>query len=157
MAEHFCHRCGHRNPGGANFCSSCGAALVPEGGDLTMKISPDAAADSDVTVKLTGLSAANAALVIRRGAEGHGAGETFRLASQVTTAGRADESDIFLDDVTVSRRHAVFVQTSAGWMVKDAGSLNGTYVNKQLVTERSLENGDEVQIGKFRMVFVVGE
>jgi pSer/pThr/pTyr-binding forkhead associated (FHA) protein len=130
---------------------------VPEGGDLTMKISPDASADSDVTVSLSDVTTENAALIIRRGSEGHDAGETFRLASQVTTVGRADESDIFLDDVTVSRRHAVFVQTGSGWMVKDAGSLNGTYVNKQLVTERMLENGDEVQIGKFRMVFVVAD
>jgi Inner membrane component of T3SS, cytoplasmic domain len=157
MAEHFCNRCGHRNPNISNFCSSCGAALVPDGGDLTMKISADEADSSDVTVKISGFDAQHAALVIRRGAEGHGAGETFRLEGQVTTAGRADDSDILLDDVTVSRRHAVFVRSAEGYIVKDAGSLNGTYVNRQLVTERTLENGDEVQIGKFRMVFVVND
>jgi hypothetical protein len=157
VAEQFCHRCGHRNPTGSNFCSSCGAAMIPDGGDLTMKISPDAANDSEVEVSIPGLSAVQGALVIRRGAEGHGAGETFHLEGQVTTAGRADDSDIFLDDVTVSRRHAVFVRTAEGFMVKDAGSLNGTYVNRQLITERLLENGDEVQVGKFRMVFVVGD
>jgi hypothetical protein len=157
VAEQFCHRCGHRNPTGSNFCSSCGAALIPDGGDLTMKISPDSANDSEVEVSIPGLSAAQGALVIRRGAEGHGAGETFPLEGQVTTAGRSDDSDIFLDDVTVSRRHAVFVRTAEGFIVKDAGSLNGTYVNRQLITERLLETGDEVQVGKFRMVFVVGD
>ncbi len=155
MAEHFCNRCGHRNASTANFCSSCGAAMLPDGGDLTMKISADETDATDVTVKISGLDAQHGALVIRRGAEGHGAGETFRLDGQVTTAGRADDSDILLDDVTVSRRHAVFVRSAEGFIVKDAGSLNGTYVNRQLVTERTLENGDEVQIGKFRMVFVV--
>jgi hypothetical protein len=157
VPEHFCHRCGHRNPTGSNFCSSCGAAMVPDGGDLTMKISADQIDSTDVTVKISGFDSQHAALVIRRGAEGHGAGETFRLEGQVTTAGRADDSEILLDDVTVSRRHAVFVRTAEGYMVKDAGSLNGTYVNKQLVTERVLENGDEVQVGKFRMVFVVND
>lgn len=122
-----------------------------------MKISADEADASDVVVKISGFDAQHAALVIRRGAEGHGAGETFRLEGQVTTAGRADDSDILLDDVTVSRRHAVFVRSTDGYIVKDAGSLNGTYVNRQLVTERTLENGDEVQVGKFRMVFVVND
>jgi hypothetical protein len=157
MPEHFCSRCGHRNANTANFCSSCGAALVPDGGDLTIKISPDESDATDVTVKISGIDAQHAALVVRRGAEGHGAGETFRLDAQVTTAGRADDSDILLDDVTVSRRHAVFVRGADGFLVKDAGSLNGTYVNRQLVTERKLDAGDEVQIGKFRMVFVVND
>jgi pSer/pThr/pTyr-binding forkhead associated (FHA) protein len=157
MSEHFCSRCGHRNLESANFCSSCGAALVPDGGDLTMKITADVTGGSDVTVKLTNFDSAHGVLIVRRGAEGHGAGETFELSAQVTTAGRADDSDIFLDDVTVSRRHAVFVRTAEGYMVKDAGSLNGTYVNKQLITERALTSGDEVQVGKFRMVFMVGD
>jgi FHA domain/zinc-ribbon domain len=157
MSDHFCNGCGHRNADGANFCSSCGATLVPEGGELTVTLSPDEQGGEDVTVRIDKFAHGHGVLVVRRGSEGADAGETFRLDESVTTAGRSDDSDIFLDDVTVSRRHALFVMTKEGYSVKDAGSLNGTYVNRQLVTERLLANGDEVQIGKFRLVFLVGE
>ncbi len=157
MNEAFCHRCGHRNPDGANFCASCGATLVPEGGELTMTLAPSEDSATDVTVRIEKFEHGHGVLVVRRGSEGAEAGETFRLEAPVTTAGRSDDSDVFLDDVTVSRRHALFVITPEGYLVKDAGSLNGTYVNRQLATERLLANGDEVQIGKFRLVFLVGE
>ncbi len=157
MSENFCHRCGHRNPEGANFCASCGGTLVPDGGELTMTLGPEDQTGVDVTVRIDNFEAGHGVLVVRRGSEGADAGETFRLEATVTTAGRSDDCDIFLDDVTVSRKHAIFMQTQGEYLVKDAGSLNGTYVNRQLVSERSLVNGDEVQIGKFRLVFLVGE
>ena len=71
----------------------------------------------------------------------------------MVTAGRHQDSDIFLDDISVSRRHATFTRTPEGIVVKDLGSLNGTYVNRDLVDECLLRHGDEVQIGKFRLVF----
>ena len=94
-----------------------------------------------------------ALLVVKRGPN---AGSRFILAKNVTTAGRHPESDIFLDDVTVSRRHAEFTRVADGYEVADAGSLNGTYVNREAVESSALANGDEVQIGKFRLVFLTG-
>jgi pSer/pThr/pTyr-binding forkhead associated (FHA) protein len=93
-------------------------------------------------------------LVVRRGPN---AGSRFLLDAETTTAGRHPESDIFLDDVTVSRRHAEFKQTSDGFAVRDVGSLNGTYVNRERIDETLLHAGDEVQIGKFRLVFLSGQ
>jgi pSer/pThr/pTyr-binding forkhead associated (FHA) protein len=94
-----------------------------------------------------------ALLVVRRGPN---AGARFLLDHDVTTSGRHPDSDIFLDDVTVSRRHAEFHRGSTGFTVRDVGSLNGTYVNRERVESSSLSNGDEVQIGKFRLVFIAG-
>jgi len=92
----------------------------------------------------------SALLVVLRGSN---AGSRFLLNTDVVSAGRHQSADIFLDDISVSRRHAVFIRTPAGVVVKDEGSLNGTYVNRDLVDECRLRNGDEVQIGKFRLVF----
>jgi pSer/pThr/pTyr-binding forkhead associated (FHA) protein len=78
------------------------------------------------------------------------------LDSDVTRAGRHPESDIFLDDITVSRRHAEFQRGSGGYVVRDVGSLNGTYLNRERIDETDLANGDEVQIGKFKLVFLTG-
>ena len=94
-----------------------------------------------------------ALLVVRRGPN---AGARFLLDHDVTTSGRHPDSDIFLDDVTVSRKHAVFRRTDSGFVVRDVGSLNGTYVNRERIEEGRLGNGDEVQIGKFRLVFLAG-
>lgn len=93
-----------------------------------------------------------ALLVVKRGPN---AGSRFLLDSDLTTAGRHPESDIFLDDVTVSRRHAEFYRRDGGFTVRDVGSLNGTYVNRERIEEVSLAGGDEVQIGKFRLVFLL--
>jgi len=90
-------------------------------------------------------------LVVKRGPN---AGSRFVLESDVTRAGRHPESDIFLDDITVSRRHAEFVRSETGYLVRDVGSLNGTYVNRERVEEGELHGGDEVQIGKFRLVYL---
>ena len=91
----------------------------------------------------------SALLVVRRGPN---SGSRFLLDSDLTTAGPPPESDIFLDDVTVSRRHVEFVRGADGFTVRDVGSLNGTYVNRERIDEATLASGDEVQIGKYRLV-----
>jgi len=153
----FCNNCGHRNPSGANFCSSCGAVLEQTSGDeSTVTLSPVEAgdgADEDITVALDDLPEGIGLLVVKRGPN---AGSKYVLDLPVTTAGRHPDSDIFLDDITVSRRHAEFRRASAGYEVSDVGSLNGTYLNRARIEESSLANGDEVQIGKFRLVFLTG-
>jgi pSer/pThr/pTyr-binding forkhead associated (FHA) protein len=115
--------------------------------------SPEAETNEEV-VGLEGLSAGTALLVVKRGPN---AGSRFQLDRDKVTAGRHPESDIFLDDVTVSRRHAEFRRTSDGFEVADIGSLNGTYVNREPIEVSTLSNGDEVQIGKFRLVFLSGD
>ena len=100
-----------------------------------------------------GLPAGSALLVVRRGPN---AGSRFLLDVPTTSAGRHPDSDIFLDDVTVSRRHAEFRRDAGEFVVVDVGSLNGTYVNREPVDSAVLANGDEVQIGKFRLVFLTG-
>jgi pSer/pThr/pTyr-binding forkhead associated (FHA) protein len=161
MAFVFCNACGHRNPEGANFCSSCGAPLDRVAGDdeRTITFLPvDPAQDSiltydDVTIDLATLPAGTGVLVVRSGPE---AGLRFALTRPVTNAGRHPESELFLDDVTVSRRHARIDRTPQGYEVVDAGSLNGTYLNRKRIERAPLRNGDELQIGKFRLVFLDG-
>lgn len=99
------------------------------------------------------LPTGSALLVVKRGPN---AGSRFLLDRDTTSAGRHPDSDIFLDDVTVSRRHAEFRRDGAEFVVVDVGSLNGTYVNREPVDTAVLANGDEVQIGKFRLVFLTG-
>jgi pSer/pThr/pTyr-binding forkhead associated (FHA) protein len=102
---------------------------------------------------LDGLPPGSALLVVKRGPN---AGSRFLLDAAVTTAGRHPESDIFLDDVTVSRRHAEFVRDGDSFVVRDVGSLNGTYLNRGRIDAAALAGGDEVQIGKYRLVFLTG-
>lgn len=104
-------------------------------------------------VGVEGLPPGAALLVVKRGPN---AGSRFLLDQPTTSAGRHPDSDIFLDDVTVSRRHAEFRQDDDTFQVVDVGSLNGTYVNREPVDSSELQNGDEVQIGKFRLVFLTG-
>jgi hypothetical protein len=154
MADTFCNTCGHRNPGNANFCSSCGNPLEGRAEEHTITLAPvDAdAVDDQLDVGLDDLPDGAATLVVTRGP---GAGSRFVLDGDVVQAGRHPESDIFLDDVTVSRRHAELVRSGPGWIVKDVGSLNGTYVTRQRIEDSSpLANGDEVQIGRFKLVFL---
>ena len=92
-----------------------------------------------------------ALLVVKRGPN---AGSRFLLDKDRTSAGRHPESDIFLDDVTVSRKHAEFSRQGGAFSVRDVGSLNGLYVNRQRIDQAALSGGDEVQIGKFRLVFL---
>ena len=159
----FCTQCGHANPDESRFCSNCGAALAraASSGDSTTTITIGAMDADTGGEKAEALSAADQAavdalppgsalLVVRRGPN---SGSRFLLDSDVTTAGRHPSSDIFLDDVTVSRRHAEFTRSDDGFTVRDVGSLNGTYVNRERIDEAQLSGGDEVQIGKYRLVF----
>ena len=154
MSAVFCTNCGHRNPGGSNFCSSCGHVLS-HGADepTTITIAPVEVGDleEEQAVSVTDLPDGMGMLVVKRGPN---AGSRFALEADVTKAGRHPESDIFLDDITVSRRHAEFVRQDTGYLVRDVGSLNGTYLNRERIEETRMTNGDEVQIGKFKLVFL---
>jgi uncharacterized OB-fold protein len=155
----FCNQCGHRNPPGSNFCSSCGAALnLAEIEDTTMThlVTPveEREGEEDLKVSADELAGGAALLVVRRGPN---EGSKYKLDAEVTRAGRHPESDIFLDDITVSRRHAEVIRRADGFHVLDVGSLNGTYVNRDRVEEARLSNGDELQIGKFKLVFFTGQ
>jgi hypothetical protein len=151
----FCTNCGHRNPPDANFCSSCGAVLGVPNSDTTVTLHPvdsqGEVGDEELTVTLPERPSGAGLLVVKRGPN---AGARFVLESWVTRAGRHPESDIFLDDITVSRRHAEFVRNDNGYAVRDVGSLNGTYVNRERIEESPLASGDEVQIGKFKLVYL---
>jgi pSer/pThr/pTyr-binding forkhead associated (FHA) protein len=168
----FCTACGHQNPDDARFCSQCGnrleqasAAPVQESteapGDTTATITFGAPAKdaehreerslSDVeAAAVDALPAGSALLVVQRGPS---AGSRFLLDTDVVSAGRHPDSEIFLDDVTVSRRHAEFRRGADGYLVADVGSLNRTYVNRDRIDEVALQGGDEVQIGKYRLVY----
>jgi hypothetical protein len=162
----LCTRCGHQNPEGSRFCAQCGAALSQErvgestsvipkvGSDDAVETGevPEATADAHAST-IESLPAGSALLVVKRGPN---AGSRFLLDQDVTTAGRHPDSDIFLDDVTVSRRHVEFHREGGGFSVHDVGSLNGTYVNREPVDVAPLAGGDEVQIGKFRLVYLTG-
>lgn len=167
-----CPRCGNQNPAAARFCSNCGTALrgggLPEGAaETTSTISisglesydPNTttgtgatpALSAEVLAAIDALPAGSALLIVQRGPN---SGSRFLLDSDKTTAGRHPQGDIFLDDVTVSRKHVEFRRTpGGGFTVADVGSLNGTYVNRERIDEVPLNNGDEVQIGKYRLVF----
>jgi len=165
----YCTQCGHENPASSRFCAQCGHALsrsnelplgdttkvIPKvGGEDSAEIPevPDEAqeADGDGGV-VESLPPGSALLVVKRGPN---AGSRFLLDRDVTTAGRHPDSEIFLDDVTVSRRHVEFVREDHGFLVRDVGSLNGTYVNREPIDTAILSGGDEVQIGKFRLIFL---
>ena len=151
----FCHNCGHRNPRGVNFCSSCGAALATAT-DTTISFVPEEPSgdlgEEELGVAVGELAEGAGVLVVKRGPD---TGGKYVLDKAVTSVGRHPESDIFLDDVTVSRRHAEFARTERGeYRLRDVGSLNGTYVNRQRIEDVVLASGDEVQIGKFKLVFL---
>jgi len=151
----FCNQCGHRNPPDSNFCSSCGAPLDALD-DRTITLSAvdplqDAPGpDDDVVVPVGEIAKGVGVLIVRAGAQ---AGARFELTSDLTRLGRPPDSEISLDDITVSRRHAYVQRLAEGYFVADSGSLNGTYVNQERVERAQLRHGDELQIGKFRLVF----
>jgi hypothetical protein len=151
----FCTNCGHRNPSEANFCSSCGSVLPTVSSDATITLHPldqtGEVGDEEVRVSLPDPAEGSGILVVERGPN---AGTRFVLDSEVTRVGRHPESDIFLDDITVSRRHAEFRRGPAGDEVRDVGSLNGTYVNRERIEKTELKSGDVVQIGKFKLVYL---
>jgi pSer/pThr/pTyr-binding forkhead associated (FHA) protein len=166
----YCTNCGNANPDDARFCAQCGRPLAGEqaaapavGGDPTATISIAGTERADISsdrqlnpvdaAAVDALPMGSALLVVQRGP---GAGSRFLLDKDVTTAGRHADSEIFLDDVTVSRRHATFTREGNTFTVADAGSLNGTYVNRDRIDTVMLKDTDEVQIGKYRLVFFQG-
>ncbi|MDA8371505.1 MAG: FHA domain-containing protein [Nocardiopsaceae bacterium] len=175
MSSVYCTQCGHAVADDARFCSNCGSPIRAAGqgaprsserrdsvGETTSTISISGIqaleAESDAGEELPGehanvdaLPSGTALLVVKRGPN---AGSRFLLDSDVTTVGRHPNSDIFLDDVTVSRRHVEFFRRGNGFGVRDVGSLNGTYVNRERIDEAELGGGDEIQIGKFRLVLL---
>jgi pSer/pThr/pTyr-binding forkhead associated (FHA) protein len=151
----FCNQCGHRNPPDSSFCSSCGSPLDSlDDRTITLTaIDPlqDApGSDDDVVVPVGELPTETGVLIVRAGAQ---AGARFVLNDEITRLGRHPDSEISLDDITVSRRHATIERTTDGYVLTDAGSLNGSYVNQERVERLLLRHGDELQIGKFRLVF----
>ena len=152
MSHVYCPECGFQNPESANYCARCGAHLVKEdAGDTTQTF--NAVEESDERPTPQDLGIEGPALVVRSG--GGRAGETFHPQGDSTTIGRSPDCGIFLDDVTVSRRHAVLREREGAFSIEDQGSLNGTFVNRRRIeAEQRLEDGDEVQIGKYRLTFL---
>jgi hypothetical protein len=144
----YCTRCGHANPDEASFCASCGQPLqAADDATLAITIEPDETEDSP---SLEGLRGDQALLVIKGGPT---AGSTVLLEKDVTVCGRNPKSDVFLNDISVSRRHAEIHRDGSRFTLKDAGSLNGTYVNRERVEQASLSSGDELQVGRFKLIF----
>jgi ribosomal protein L40E len=142
MSHIYCPECGFQNPEAANYCAKCGELLVREESDET----------TQTFSALDDLGVQGPALVIRSG--GGRAGESFVPQAGGTTVGRSPDCGVFLDDVTVSRRHAVVIERESRWYIEDQGSLNGTFVNRKRVESAELEDGDELQIGKYRLSFL---
>jgi pSer/pThr/pTyr-binding forkhead associated (FHA) protein len=153
-----CPECGFDNAEGANYCQKCGAYLAATGdipsGETTEAYTVDDTTGELKPVDLDRVTEKGATLVIRTG--GGRGGETFPLDNDRMTIGRNPDAEIFLDDVTVSRRHATFTREGDTFTVSDAGSLNGTYVNRDRIDTVVLKDTDEVQIGKYRLVFFQG-
>jgi hypothetical protein len=149
----YCPECGFQNLESANFCSRCGAALVTEepADDSTMTFSAEEL-EEEGGAGVEELGVEGPTLVVRSG--GGRAGEQFPLERTQTTIGRTPDCDIFLDDVTVSRRHAIVTKGAARFTLQDLGSLNGTFLNRHRIEQAELESGDEVQIGKYRLIFL---
>jgi hypothetical protein len=159
MAVH-CTECGFVNSEGANYCQRCGALLARDdpagaggaGGDpVTATYVIDDQTGELVPVELGQVTARGPALVIRAG--GGRVGESFSVEGERMSIGRRPDSAIFLDDVTVSRDHALLINRGDQWHLDDCGSLNGTYVNRTRIDSQRLDDGDEVQIGKYKLTF----
>jgi pSer/pThr/pTyr-binding forkhead associated (FHA) protein len=152
----YCTNCGHRNPDGSNFCSSCGHSLSEKGGDATITFQTgelEADLEEEIHISPEELEGGRAVLIVKRGPN---AGSKFFMDEDRVVVGRHPDSDIFLDDITVSRQHAEIKRAGTSFSLSDVGSLNGTYVNRERVEQKDLEAGDEIQIGKFKLVFLSG-
>jgi hypothetical protein len=147
----YCSECGFQNPEAANYCSRCGALLQKSeaAAETTQSFTADELTDLE---DHDALGLEGPALVVRAG--GGRAGESFRPAGERTRIGRSPDCDIFLDDVTVSRNHAVLIEENGQFSVEDQGSLNGTFVNRRRIDRAPLREGDELQVGKYRMTFI---
>lgn len=179
----FCSQCGSQNADNARFCSQCGtplggAAPAPDAAPPAATGGGEGASDTTITfggatgstpaadsaervalapadaAAVDALPAGSALLVVQRGP---GAGSRYLLDADLHTVGRHPESDIFLDDITVSRRHVEFRREDDSFRVHDVGSLNGTYLNGDRVDDARLQSGDEVRIGKFRLMFFASD
>ena len=153
MSHVYCPECGFQNLESAGYCSRCGALLVTEGEaeDVTMTLSAEEI-EEEGGVGPEDIGIEGPTLVVRSG--GGRTGEQFPLERTQTTIGRTPDCDIFLDDVTVSRRHAIVAQGAGMFTIEDLGSLNGTFLNRHRIEKGKLANGDEVQIGKYRLIFL---
>lgn len=148
-----CSECGFANSEGANFCQSCGAQL-PRGGEESDPVTATYRIDETgelVPVEMGQVTAHGPALVIRAG--GGRVGESFAVQGERMSIGRRPDSDVFLDDITVSRDHALLIRRGDHWHLDDCGSLNGTYINRKRIDSQLLDDGDEVQIGKYKLTF----
>ncbi|MGH3065194.1 MAG: FHA domain-containing protein [Gaiellaceae bacterium] len=151
MSHVYCPECGFQNPEASNYCARCGALLAAEtGSETTMSFDIDD--EGEEVDLLAALGITGPALVVRTG--GGMAGQSFQPGEGRTLIGRSPECDVFLDDVTVSRRHAELLRESDTFSIRDLGSLNGTYVNRKRIESTVLEDDDEVQIGKYRLTFL---
>jgi pSer/pThr/pTyr-binding forkhead associated (FHA) protein len=151
-----CPECGFVNPEGANYCQKCGAHIIaagdPDSGDDATTATYRVGETGEfIPVDLDEISDDGAVLVIRAG--GGRAGESFAVRGQQMTIGRRPDSAVFLDDITVSRDHALLVKRGSEWYLDDCGSLNGTYVNRQRIDSQRLADGDELQVGKYKLSF----
>lgn len=144
-----CPACGHINESTGNYCSRCGSALAATDPESTAMFA--AIEEADEETQLKELASGQACLIVRRGPA---AGTKFLLDKPAVLLGRHPQSDIFLNDITVSRRHAEVRSEGGTFSVADLGSLNGTYVNRDRVDQSGLESGDELQVGKFRLLFL---
>jgi hypothetical protein len=154
MAQH-CPECGFLNDDAANFCQKCGAALTrtePTGGEPATATYRIGETGELIPVELEEVVSHGPALVIRAG--GGRVGESFPLSRERMTVGRRPDADVFLDDVTVSRDHALLIRRGDDWYLDDCGSLNGTYVNRSRIESHRLEDGDELQVGKYKLSFL---
>jgi hypothetical protein len=157
MALH-CTECGFVNNEGANYCQRCGALLERADGGAAGADSVTATYRIDETgelvpVEMGEVTAHGPALVIRAG--GGRVGESFAVDGERMSIGRRPDSEVFLDDVTVSRDHALLIRRGEDWYLDDCGSLNGTYVNRSRIESHRLQEGDEVQVGKYKLTFHV--
>jgi pSer/pThr/pTyr-binding forkhead associated (FHA) protein len=152
MSHVYCPECGFQNPEAANYCARCGALLhKQESGETTISFVPEEGGEDAGT--LEGVGVEGPALVVRSG--GGRAGETFLVDRNRVTIGRSPDCDIFLDDVTVSRRHAVVTKEKGDEVgIEDLGSLNGTFLNRKRIERGVLTDGDELQIGKYKLTFL---
>jgi hypothetical protein len=149
-----CPECGFSNREGANFCQKCGAHLVDEkhGDQTTITYKVDETGELKPVDLDEVVASEGAALVIRSG--GGRAGESFAIEGDRMTIGRSPDAAVFLDDVTVSRNHALLVKRRDGLYVDDLGSLNGTYVNRRRIESHKLSSGDDLQIGKYKLTYL---
>ena len=152
MSHSYCPQCGFQNPEAANFCAKCGALLVHEeaGAETTLALTPDEV--EEARLDLGDLGIKGPALVVRAG--GGLAVDVFSAVGERLTIGRSPDCDVFLDDVTVSSRHATIINDGSRFLLEDQGSLNGTLLNRHRIETAELADGDEVQIGKYRLTFL---